>query len=228
MPAQRRTTPRVALPAELEHERRRYEAYVDDATALLERFAREHAWEAHVATAVPSVVEVYRDQQSLWRRLRAAFALPPRTPLPTPTLAGAVVGDALAVLTPDAYARVAPHYGAAAGAYVRLIAHELAHRLHVAILAGDEDAMGPRWFYEGFAVLASGDLQGLPEPDLATLWASLHDDGPGAYARYGAALRRLARTVPLPELVAAAGRDDFEGWLRSRVERAERGREGVG
>ena len=216
--------PALRLPASLEPQRPRYLAALREAIATLERFAREHGWGALVASALPSVVEVHPDQAALWQRLREAFALPPDAPLPTPSLAGAVVGDALVVVTPEAYALVAPRYAAAPGAYVRLLAHELGHRLHVAVVAGDEEAMGPRWFYEGFAVLASDDLHGLVEVTPADVWAHLDADGDDAYARYGAALRLFTRYVPLREIVAAASRTDVRDWLQARLAQADAAR----
>lgn len=217
MAATQPTMPELRLPAQLEGQRHHYETLVRAAVATVGRFARAHGWGDAATRALPRAVEVHLDQPSLWRRLRDAFGLPDDAPLPTSALAGAVAGDDLIVVTPEAYACIAPAYAGTPGAYVRLLAHEFAHRLHVAVLDGDEDAMGPRWFYEGFAVVASGDLVDVAEPALSELWAWLHDEGPGAYARYGAALRRVQRAVPLPELVVEAGRPDFEAWIADRL-----------
>ena len=44
----------------------------------------------------------------------------------------------------DRYTGVTEVYG-----YEKLIAHELAHAYHIQLLDGDEESMGPVWFYEG-------------------------------------------------------------------------------
>ena len=118
-------------------------------------------------------------------------------------------------VSPEEYARVAPDYAHQDDAWTRLLAHEIGHRLHVAVLDGNEDAMGPQWFYEGFAVVAAGQQLG-PPLEYATPAEALrgvHEDAPRSYRRFGAAVRFFAGRHPLPTLVARAGSVDFESWL---------------
>ena len=207
---------RLTLPAGEEHRRRWYAEQVVAAHETIAAFAAEHGWASRVRPFIQRV-EVFADQAGLWTRLRTAFGRPDDAPLPTPGLAGALEQGVLQVVTPEAYARVHPRYGAAPGAYERLLAHEMAHRLHIAVLDGDEERMGPAWFYEGFAVVASGDLVGLEVATADDLWRHARADGPDAYAHYAAALRLLAARIPLPELVARAGDAGFEGWVAERL-----------
>ena len=179
-------------------------------------FAADHGWASDVRPFFQRV-EVFADQGALWARLRPVFGLPDEAPLPTPGLAGALEQGVLHAVTPEVYARVQPRYGASPGAYVRLLAHEMAHRLHIAVLDGDEERMGPAWFYEGFAVVASGDLVGLEVATADDLWRHVRAEGAGAYAHYAAALRFLAARTPLPELVARAGDAGFERWVADRL-----------
>lgn len=99
---------------------------------------------------------------------------------------------------------------------MRALAHEIIHRLHIRILKGDEEAMGPQWFYEGFAVLGSGQpLWHDHKVDTIEQALMLRQySGRGAYARYAAALHFLAARIPLQRIVAKAGAADFEDWLR--------------
>ncbi|MEZ4536771.1 MAG: hypothetical protein R3D26_17495 [Cyanobacteriota/Melainabacteria group bacterium] len=61
-------------------------------------------------------------------------------------------------VSPAVYARIYPQ-GEDPDAFEKLFTHELAHRLHVRILDGDEERMGPIWFFEGFATIASGQFE---------------------------------------------------------------------
>ncbi len=207
---------RIVLPAAEEPRRGWYAEQVVAAHEAIAAFAARHGWASKVRPFFHRV-EIHADQHALWARLRTVFGLPDEAPLPTPGLAGALERGVLHAVTPDVYARVQPRYGATPGAYGRLLAHEMAHRLHVAVLDGDEERMGPAWFYEGFAVVASGDLVGLEVAKADDLWRHARADGPGAYAHYAAAVRFLAARVPLPELVARAGDAGLEGWVAERL-----------
>lgn len=191
-------------------------ASVVTASDIVKRFAAEHAWEDHVAVFFDRGVEIFRSQGAMWNRVQALHGLSGR-PLPTSGLAAALEKHILLAVSAAEYRRIHPTWAAAEGAWERVLAHEIAHRLHVAILAGDEDAMGPVWFYEGFAVVASGDLHSAPV-DAATAWANTRVKGAGSYTKYAAALRFFAAKIPLPELVANAGRTDFDAWLRQKLE----------
>jgi len=186
----------------------------DEALTIVRGFAAAHGWARHAEAPFHDAFEVFDDQAALWRRILEVHSMSPDTPLACDGLTAALERRVLMALTPAAYARVRPEYAAAPGAWVRLLAHEMAHRLHVRILDGDEEAMGPRWFYEGFAVVASGqDLCGERCATTAEALAAAATEGRGAYARWGAALSHLRGRAPLPELVARAGQPGFEGWL---------------
>ncbi len=186
------------------------------AYAIVKRFAAKHGWSDHVSVFFDQGVEIFATQAALWSRVQALHGLSGQ-PLPTKGLAAALEKHILLAVSPTEYRRVHPEYSAAEGAWERVLAHEIAHRLHVAILAGDEDAMGPVWFYEGFAVVVSGDLKSAPV-DAATAWENTKAKGAGSYHKYAAALRFFSSRVPLRELVANAGRKDFHAWLRARLD----------
>lgn len=209
---------RLELPAVEEPRRGWYAGQVVAAHGTVAAFASENGWADRVRPFFRRVA-VFADQAGLWARLSTTFGLPRDAPLPTPGLAGALERGVLTVVTPEVYARVQPRYGAVPGAYARLLAHEMAHRLHIAVLDGDEERMGPTWFYEGFAVVASGDLIGLEAATADDLWRHVRAEGADAYAHYAAALRFLVARVPLRELVAPAGEAGFASWLADRIGR---------
>lgn len=162
-------------------------------------------------------IEVFADQNRLWQRVLEIHGLEP-APLPVARLVAGLEGRVLLVVTPEHYREIAPDYASEADAWTRLMAHEIAHRFHVSLLDGDEEAMGPTWFFEGFAVLVSG--QGLgrehhPGSVGEALDLVRDTKSPGAYGRFRASLGFLLGRAPLEELVSHASRPDFEDWLRS-------------
>jgi hypothetical protein len=204
----------LRLPASLRPERARFAGYVVDAHRIVDAFAKKHGWSARMRVFFPRGIEIFATQQALWRRVMGLYGKPLDTPLPTSGLSGGLEKGILLAVTPREYRRARPEYASPPGAYTRLLAHEIAHRLHVSILRGNDDAMGPAWFYEAFAVIVSGDLPS-PPIDAATAWKHIRYKGRGAYRKWAAALRHFLTCTPLRTLVAWAGRKDFEARLRA-------------
>jgi hypothetical protein len=64
--------------------------------------------------------------------------------------------------------------------------HEMAHRLHARIV-GDEQKMGPIWFWEGFAVYAADQyLSNTPDLTETELWSIIDAKERGSYRNYRA------------------------------------------
>ncbi len=213
------THDRVALQLPPTHENRR--SSIDEAVlAAVEiktAFARAHGWVDEGDRSLFDRVEIFATQNELWQRVLELHDLPRDQPLPTKGLAAGLEHRHLLAVTPELYAEIAPEYAEAdPDAWARLLAHELVHRLHVEILGGDEDAMGPMWFFEGFAVLgASQSLdRGLEYASFEEALAEAKDSAsPLAYRRFVAAVRFFAARIQLSELVLHAGAPDFEAWL---------------
>lgn len=184
--------------------------------------ATAHGWAQHLAEPFWDRFEVYPSQAALWQRVLALHGLPADTKLTASGLVAGLEERVLLVVSPAEFARVQPVYAAGEQAWTRVLAHEIAHRLHVRILDGDEDAMGPPWFFEGFAAVISDQRLGIEVPvtSLDEALAAAGFEGEGSYARYQAAVRWLAERIPLPELVAHAGDPAFEAWLKERLDRA--------
>lgn len=171
-----------------------------------DRFAEDYGWEGLLRPVLYDSCEIYASSQAMGNRIRQLHNLPDTFQFPTGTLTGALEKRVLLFVAPDEYARMVPALARELNAYDKLMAHEIAHRLHVAILKGDEEAMGPRWFYEGFAVVASGQHEDAVLGDPAQAMQAR------SYREYGALVRELMKTTPLPELVQRAGKPDFEAW----------------
>lgn len=207
----------IRLPAGLEARRGEVAASVEKASAIVLGFAKSKGWAKEAALSQFDSVEIYSSQEELWRRMVEINKLPAGSQLPTDGLAAGLESRVLLAVAPEEYKRLRPEYAAQKEAWARLLAHEIIHRLHVQILGGDEDAMGPVWFYEGFAVVGAGQsLKPVAEYKTAQeAFDGVAGKGRGAYARYAAAVRFFMSKVSLPELVKRAGRKDFEDWLRT-------------
>ena len=94
----------------------------------------------------------------------------------------------------------------------------MAHRLHVRILDGNEDAMGPVWFFEGFAIHAAGQFENYSLKP-AEIWEIVRSTETGSYKKYGAAFRYFLEKTSSQELIKAAGQDRFPEWLEEIVHR---------
>lgn len=190
-------------------------AAVVRAETVMRGFAARNGWRREGAVRAFDSVEIFDDQRALFRRILELDHMPLDTPMPVSGLAAAIEGRVLVALSPEAYARVAASYAAVPEAWPRLLAHEMVHRLHVEVLQGDEEAMGPQWFYEGFACYGAGQRidEGIAYASAAEALSAVRGKAP--YSKYLAAVRYFARRTSVPRLVARAGRSDFEAWLRT-------------
>ena len=138
--------------------------------------------------------------------------MPSDTELPE-TYCGALEERVLAVVTPEIYSTVYPQ-GVEEDFYTKILAHEIAHRLHVRILDGDEEAMGPVWFFEGFALYAADQFFhskiSLTKEEIIDI---LQTEERGSYEKYAYIFRYLVKLVPLKELVSKAGENDFSDFI---------------
>jgi hypothetical protein len=211
-----------------------YMARVARAEEIVRAFAAEHGWEEHAARRAFDSVEIVADREALWARVLELYEAPDDTPLPDQPPVAALEARVLLAVTEEEYARAHPEYAREDESFAKLLAHEILHRLHIAIV-GDEEKMGPRWFYEGFAVVASGQRfdAGLTYATAAEALAGTRETDALAYRRYAAALRFFLRCASIEELVDRAWREDFERDLESMcpdsvIEGDEREGEGEG
>jgi hypothetical protein len=141
---------------------------------------------------------------------------PAETSLPA-TYSGMLHQRRLAVVSPELYRANYPE-GDEPAAFEKLLAHEIAHHLHIRVLGGDEDAMGPVWFYEGFALVAAGQFEGrdvaLTPDDRRRIIA---ESERRSYREYAPLLRHLLKSAPLADMVKRASQPDFNDWALERA-----------
>lgn len=189
-------------------------ASMDDAELLIASFAFRHDFGRAYERGLAREVQVFATKAAFDRFLQVTGEWPAQTPVPENVVAVFNNGRLLAAAEEDAR-RTNPAIDSH-DAYVRILAHELVHGLHVAVLRGDKSAMGPRWFFEGFAVAAAGqfDEQQISAADYRAVIAGL----PKAdYRLFGAAVRKLAQTHTYAELIERARKPDFDTWALGAV-----------
>jgi hypothetical protein len=208
----------LAVPKGFEHRRLEVIRAVITAVDIVRDFADRHGWSSSTLDPFFRAVELYDSQQALWRRILELNALED-APLPTDALTAALEEGVLLAVFREQAEQSRPEYFRTFDDWTRALAHELVHRLHVRILQGNEDAMGPQWFYEALAVIGSGQALGVDREieDVDEALRLSKTTGRGSYAEYAAALRFFARRIPLPRLVEKAADPDFEAWLRSEA-----------
>lgn len=205
----------LVVPEGMEDRRTEFCTAVVAALQIVSDFAARYGWLPQAEEAFFDSVEIYRSQQEVWERIQFLNGVRD-LPIPTDSLTAALEQRVLLAVPREEAERARPEYFRSDADWSRALAHEMIHRLHVRILGGDEERMGPDWFFEGFAVFGSGQPLGaeIEVNGLAEVLRLAHSSGRGSYARYAAALRFLAARIPLPRLVEHAATPDFENWLR--------------
>jgi len=200
----------LVLPESLEAQRGSLEQSLLNAQRRLREFALGNGWGHFVEERFAHRAEIYDDQRSFVQALLTAAGADSSTELPKEVSAALEKGVFMSV-SPAVYSRIYPE-GIEEAAFEKLIAHEMAHRLHIRILGGNEDAMGPTWFFEGFAIYAAGQFSdaSLP-PD--EVWKVVRETERGSYRRYAAVMRHFLKRTSIQDLVTRAGDGDFLDWL---------------
>jgi hypothetical protein len=203
----------LALAASLEPLRGDFERTLRDAQRRLRSFAESHGWAHLVRESFADRAEIFDSKAHFDDAVVDLCGLDPGTTLP-PTACAALERRVLVSVSPQLYEQIYPQ-GKEDRAFEKLLAHEMAHRLHIRILGGDEDAMGPVWFFEGFAIHAAGQFEDTA-PDLTRkeIREIVQATARGSYKRYAGVIRHVLRYVDLSELVARAKGEVSLTWLR--------------
>ena len=116
------------------------------------------------------------------------------------TFSAALEKRRLIAISPVIYAENYPD-GIEENSFEKLFTHEMAHRFHIRLLDGDEDAMGPIWFFEGFAIYAAGQFCNsklkLTENEI---WEIVNSTARGSYKKYDYVFRYFLEKIPLNNL----------------------------
>lgn len=159
--------------------------------------------------------EIYASKPEWDNRLREIV---PEAPKVIPkTYSAAIENGILLAVSPDVYFANYPDGKSEPYAFKKLITHEFAHRLHVRICKGNEEKMGPLWFFEGFAIYAANQLNYNP-PKLTDkeIWDIANAKERGSYLKYNVVFRHFLNGRPLPTFMEESMQTDFMTKLRNR------------
>lgn len=202
----------LILPQSLENQRSTLAAMVDSARANIRAFAKRNRWEDFAEEEFVDTVRIFDEKHLFNKTLLKLAEADTLMELPD-TYCAALEKRNLVAMSPEFYAKVYPE-GVEEKSYEKLLTHEMAHRLHVRILKGDEEAMGPIWFYEGFALYVADQFS--KATDTLTneeMTRIMRESERGSYAKYNYVFRYFAARIPLSELVAKAKDKDFNEQL---------------
>ena len=211
-----RSNTEIILPESLETRRVEFEDYLGKGIEIIDSFALQQGWEKHTRKSFIDRVMIFDDKKEFDRTLLQLAGVDPDLELPE-TYCAALEQRVLVLVTPEIYSRVFPE-GLEEDSYSKLIAHEIAHRLHIIVLDGDEEAMGQVWFYEGLAIYIAGQFE-KTELNLSRelMLEIMNNPERGDYRNYGYTFRYFAERNSLAELITKAGDENFNQWLTTYI-----------
>ncbi|MBN2789860.1 MAG: hypothetical protein JXR69_06700 [Candidatus Delongbacteria bacterium] len=198
----------LKLPASYEPRKAEFEKYLTDAQDRIRTFSKKYGWEELVKEPFMDKVMIFDQKSEFDKMLLELTESDPTLELPE-TYCGALEQRILTIVSPEIYEKVFPQ-GIEDEFYSKIMAHEIAHRLHIRILGGDEEAMGPVWFFEGFALFAADQFSHsklvLSKDEMIDI---IKNEERGSYENYAYIFRYVAELLPLTELVKKAGEEGF-------------------
>jgi hypothetical protein len=206
----------IILPPALENRKEEFFTYLEKAIDRVKIFAARYGWKKHTEKSFMDKVMIFDSKPEFDKMLLELCHMPSDTELPE-TYCGALEERVLALVTPEIYSTVYPQ-GIEEDFYTKILAHEIAHRLHIRILEGNEEAMGPVWFFEGFALFAADQFENsrlsLTNEEMIEI---LKTEERGSYEKYAYIFRYILKKLPLKELVAKAGNNDFTELIINKI-----------
>jgi hypothetical protein len=202
----------LILPDSLESRRIEFLDYVNAARVNIISFAKEYGWGVLTKKEFMDRVIIFDDKNEFNLTLLKLAEADPTKHLPD-TYCAALEKRTLISVTPEYFSEVYPE-GNEDRSFEKLLTHEIAHRLHIRILNGDEKAMGPIWFYEGFAIYAA-DQFSISDIILCKeeMIKIMKDPERGSYVNYNYIFRYFVNKVPLKELILKAKEENFNDEL---------------
>lgn len=203
----------VHLPDSLEAQRTFFQSTLLAAQRRLRVFSQEYNWQVHVKEPFAKIFHVYADKASFDNNLLKICELDTAIELPS-TYCAALEQNVLMSVSPELYRTLYPE-GDEDSAFEKLLTHEMAHRLHIRILGGNEDAMGAVWFYEGFALYAAGQFEkNAPALNTAEIWDIVNEPERGSYKRYASVFQFFVEKSSIQQLIEMAAKVEFIDWLK--------------
>ena len=150
------------------------------------------------------------------QKIKEELSLASDYPFPK-TISGLVINHVLMMISPDVYQDIYPIEGNTEKGYEKLMTHEMAHELHIRFLNGDEEHMGPEWFYEGFALVVADQLQG-SKISFDRFKQILTKNASASYVEYRAMMDIILQYTSINEMLTRAHLEDFPTWIMEILE----------
>ena len=199
----------LTLKGSIDTTQEKLEEKIRKAQIRLKEFSIKYGWENNIQKPFLSNIYIYDNQSKLINKLVEITNLNKED---FPEKISAVINNRkLYILSPKAYLKVYPE-GNEDKAYEKLITHELAHQLHLRILNGKDELMGPIWFYESFAIFAADQFKNY-NLESSVIWEVIKSEERISYKYYGAIIRFLLNKTTLNQLVEKAKKEDFIDWI---------------
>ncbi|MBK9324119.1 MAG: hypothetical protein IPM97_14435 [Bdellovibrionaceae bacterium] len=204
----------ILLPSSLESERPPIKAAFQNAEIRIATFAQKYGWSELTIKPFIKKARIFDSKPNFDNTIVEFLGYPNDTKLPA-TFCAALEKEVFFSVSPSLYKEIYDD-GREAAAFEKLITHEIAHRLHIRILNGNEEAMGPVWFYEGFAIYAADQFEvSLPTLKEEEIWSIVESPNRGSYKKYAAIMRFFLEKTTLKDLLSRASEPNFIEWLRS-------------
>lgn len=202
----------LVLPLSLESKRMQFEQILLRAQRRIVRFAERHGWRNLATERFFDRAEIFDVKADFDKALAGVAELPASTVFPK-TYSAALECRVLMAVSPELYAKNYP-VGIEEDSYEKLLAHEIAHRLHIRILRGDEEAMGPTWFFEGFAIYVAEQFkEATSEPTATKIQEILSSSERSSYREYSDVFHFFVKKVAVTDMIERAAKEDFQKWL---------------
>lgn len=202
----------LVLPKSLEPQHHELEQKLLTAQRRLRSFATKYGWGDLVHESFADRAEIYDDKNRFDQRLLKLHGEALSTKLPK-TVSAALEKRVFISVSPELYSQNFPE-AIEEKFFEKLITHEMAHGLHIKILNGNENAMGPVWFFEGFAIFAADQFENYnPQMDPTEIWEIVRSAKRGSYRKYRVVFYHFLEKTSIQVLIARAGHKDFLKWL---------------
>jgi len=202
----------VIISKSLESRREEFEETLIASQIRIREFAKTYGWENLTEESFFDRVEIYDSKEVFDRRVKEITETDPSVQLPR-TYSAVLEKRILVAVSPEIFRENYPQ-GIEDKFYEKIMAHEIAHRLHIRILNGNEEAMGPVWFFEGFAIYAANQFEHsslvLSDEEIGEI---IRSEERGSYEKYAFVFRYFVKKRPVKEMVEEAGKKDFIQFL---------------
>ena len=212
----------IILPDSMQHRKEEFEEILKNAQRKLMEFARNNGWENHMEESYFDRFEIYDVKEEFNKRILEITGQTVEEALKSSSVDDDKIPDTfsaglenriLFTVSPELFAKNIPS-AVEDDYFLKILSHEIAHRLHIRILNGNEDAMGPIWFYEGFAMFAANQFRhNLTDMSKEEIWEIVRGTKRISYYKYNSVFRYFLKKASLHELVKKAGENGFLQWL---------------